>query len=176
MKMREVALTAILVMTLATGAYAKEGDKTVEATLNYGTEAFDGLGGQFGVTAGLGYELPKNFQGRIDVSYFRSSTTEDDMNVSGTRVPIDVGVRYLYPVKEMGPNLVAYGQGALEVSFDHWTPAVGLPSKSATRFGAVIGAGAEYALDQQYGAILNLQYHIIDDSYFSAGIGMAYHF
>lgn len=174
MKIRDAALTTILVMTLATGAFAKEGDKTVEATLNYGTESFGGLGGQFGATAGVGYELPKNFQGRVDVSYFRSSTTVDDMNVTGTRVPIDVGARYLYPVKEV--NLIAYAQGALEVSFDHWTPANGLPSTSATRVGALIGAGAEYALDPQWGAVLNLQYHIIEDSFFSTVIGMAYHF
>ncbi|HJV66277.1 MAG TPA: outer membrane beta-barrel protein [Geomonas sp.] len=176
MKMRDAALTAILVMALATGASAKEGGKTVEATLDYGTEAFDGLGGQIGVTAGFGYELPSNFQGRVDVSYFRSSTTVDDMNVTGTRVPVDVGIRYLYPVRQLDPNLVTYGQGALEVSFDHWTAAAGFPSESATRVGAVIGAGAEYALDQQWGALLNLQYHIIEDSYFTTGIGMAYHF
>ena len=159
-----------------TGAFATEGDKEIEATLNYGTESFDGLGGQFGATAGFGYQFRDNLQGRADVSYFRSGTRQGDADVTGTRVPIDLGVRYYCPLGNLDSNLTAYGQGGLEVSFDDWKSAAGLQSRSDTRLGAVLGAGAEYALAPQYGAILNLQYHIVEGGYLSAGIGMAYHF
>lgn len=172
-------LAAVMLMgaiTLATAASAQEGDRAVEVSLNYGTEAFDGLGGQFGITAGYGYEFRNNLQGRVDISYFRSSTSEMDEDVSGTRVPVDFGVRYYYPLTKVDRDLTAYGQGGLELSFDDWEPAAGVPSRSRTRFGALIGAGAEYALDDQYSAVAHMQYHIISDSFFSLGIGMAYHF
>jgi hypothetical protein len=171
-----------VVMTLAalalttTGALAVEGDKSVEASLNYGTEAFDGLEGQIGATAGFGYEFRNHLQGRFDLSYFRSSTNSGNMDFSGTRIPIDLGVRYLYPLPEIDKNLTAFGQGALEISFDDWKSPGDMSYRSDTRFGLLIGTGADYKLDPDYSVFANLQYHIINDSYFSTGIGMAYHF
>jgi hypothetical protein len=177
MRVTVTAVVFLLGLTLsATGAIAKEGGRSVEASINYGTEAFDGLGGQIGVTAGFGYQFRNNLEGRADISYFRSSRNQMDTNVAGTRVPIDLGVRYYYPLTNIDNNLTAYGQGGLEVSFDDWVPAAFRPSKTGTRLGAVLGAGAEYAVDPHFGALFHLQYHIVEDSYLSTGIGMAYHF
>jgi opacity protein-like surface antigen len=176
--MRVMMLAVMLVTGLAcsTAAYAKEGDRSVEGSLNYGTEAFDGLRGQIGGSAGFGYDLKKNLQARADLSYFRSATNQAGTNVSGTRIPLDLGVRYYYPLPDIDNNLTAYGQGALELSFDDWVPAAYRPTKTETRVGLLIGAGAEYALDPHFSALFRLQYHIVEDSYLSTGVGMAYHF
>jgi opacity protein-like surface antigen len=175
-----VALLALIVaagLTMsATASLADRGDKSVEASLNYGTEAFDGLGRQIGVSAGFGYGLNRNLEARADLSYYRSSTNELDTNVAGSRVPLDLGVRYYYPLGDIDRNLSAYGQGAVEFSFDDWRPGAYRPTRTETRVGVLLGAGAEYALDPHFAALLRLQYHIIEDSYLSTGIGMAYHF
>lgn len=175
-----LSLAAVVVfagMTLAAnGAFAKEGDKSVEATLNYGTESFDGLDGQFGATVGFGYEVRDRLQGRFDVSYFRSSKDQAGMNVGGTRVPVDLGARYYYPLTRVDANLSAFGQGGIEISFDSWEPDNMSDSRSRTSFGAVIGGGVEYMLDRQFGATANVLIHAIEGSYLSTGVGMAYHF
>jgi opacity protein-like surface antigen len=160
----------------ATTSFADRGDKSVEASLNYGTEAFGGLGGQIGVSTGFGYGLSRNLEARADLSYYRSAINQDEYNVSGTRIPIDLGVRYYYPLSQIDRNLTAYGQGAVEISFDDWVPSEYSSSRTETRFGVVLGGGAEYALAPHYGALLQLQYHVVKNSYLSTGIGMAYHF
>ena len=99
-----------------------------------------------------------------------------DVNVAGTRVPIDLSASYLIPLDKTYRNLTLYGQAGLEVSFDRWVPAAYLPSRTDTRFGGLIGAGAEYALDANWGAVFNLRYHIVQDGYLSTGLGMSYHF
>lgn len=177
MKVGLLALILAAGLTLsATASFADRGDKTVEASLNYGTEAFGGLGGQIGVSGGFGYGLNRNLEARADLSYYRSARNQDDTNVAGSRVPLDLGVRYYYPLGDIDKNLSAYGQGALEVSFDDWGPGAYRPTRSETRVGVVIGGGAEYALDPHFGAVAHLQYHVIEDGYFSTGVGVAYHF
>ncbi|MCM0082269.1 hypothetical protein L4X63_11780 [Geomonas sp. Red32] len=49
-------------------------------------------------------------------------------------------------------------------------------SRSETRFGGIIGAGLQYALPQNYFTFLRLDYHVIEDSYLTAGIGLGYSF
>ena len=74
MRIKVAAIVGIAGAMLASHAvWAKEGDKSVEASLNYGSGSFDGLGSQIGATAGFGYEFGNNLQGRVDLSYFRSS-------------------------------------------------------------------------------------------------------
>lgn len=160
----------------SSGAFAFEGKKSADFSLVYGTEAFNNLEGQFGARAGFGYEFLKNVQARVEISYLRSSTDMSGMNVTGTRVPIDVGIRQYYPLPRIDTDLAAFGQASLEVSFDDWHPDADSPSRGRTAIGGVIGAGAEYLLDRNWGAVANVQYHIIQDSFFSTGIGLAYHF
>ncbi|MCM0083584.1 porin family protein [Geomonas sp. Red32] len=174
---KKVIMVVMVGWVLASGqAFGKEGDTSVEASLNYGSESFDGLGGQIGVSVGGGYEFLNNLQGRVDLSYYRSSTDQGGMNVAGTRVPLDLGARYYFPLPSIDPKLAAFAQGGLEVSFDDWKPSADLPSRSSTRFGGVVGGGAEYMLDRQFGALVNLHYHIVEGGYLSTGIGMSYHF
>ena len=63
--MRVLPAAAMVVTGLilaCTGAFATEGDKEIEETLNYGTESFDGLGGQFGALAELHEIVERRFQ------------------------------------------------------------------------------------------------------------------
>ncbi|MBJ6727643.1 outer membrane beta-barrel protein [Geomesophilobacter sediminis] len=177
MRIKTAALiTAAFLLMVASCAWAKEGDQTIEGTFNYGTEAFNDLGNQYGVTAGYGFEFRDRWQARADLSYYRTSTATMGATLTGIRVPLDLGLRYLIPLPKVNKELTAFGQGGVEISVDDWRPAVGAARTSDTRFGAVIGGGAEYALDPQFGAVVNVQYHVIEDGYLSAGIGMAYHF
>lgn len=177
--MKSLTILAVSVALLFTfgSADAKEGDTSVEATLGYATESFEGLGSQFGFTIGGGYELKGNFEGRIDLSYLKTSDFKMDMNVTGRRLPIDLGVRYYMPRPKVDENLTLFGQGALEVSFDHIDAiADDRPSADDTNVGLTLGGGAKYMLSPEFGATANMLYHFIKDSYLSIGVGAVYHF
>lgn len=174
--MASVATGALLFF--GTAALAGEGDRSVEATLNYGTQAYSGLEGQFGVTVGAGQFLTRNLQARADLSYLRSAVSRSGMEVTGYRIPLDLGGRYYYPVPKLDPELKLYGQAGLEISFDRrerLEMAAVTPS-SDVAFGVVLGGGAEYPLSREFGASANLLYHVIEQSYLSVGAGMTYHF
>lgn len=169
-------LAVISLLFAATMSHAQTGNTSVEGTLNYGTEAFDGVGSQFGATVGFGYLFLERLQGRVDVSYLRSGKSVGDGEATGSRVPIAFGLRYLQPLPKVDSDLTVFGQGGFEVSFDRRTPGGGGSSGDRTSVGALLGCGAEYALAPGFGAVANLAFHIIDDPFLSLGVGMAYHF
>jgi opacity protein-like surface antigen len=176
----KIALFMTLIgLFTASVSFAKEGDKSVEATFTYGTEVADGLGGQIGGTIGGGYEFKQNIQGRLDISYLKSDASVFGLDLSYTRVPVDLGVRYFFPISH---QLKAFGQGAIEISFDKAEIALtilninGKASSSETHFGVALGGGAEFNVAPQIGITGNILYHVITDGYLSIGVGAAYHF
>ncbi|GFO57321.1 hypothetical protein GMSM_43280 [Geomonas sp. Red276] len=168
-------MAAVVLLLVSGTALAMEGARSVEAALSFGTEAFDGLGGEWGATLAGGAKLRSDLQARAELSYYRASTAKGDVDLTATRVPIDLDLRYLVPLERIDPELSAFGEGGIEVSFDHWHPAPDA-SRSETRFGGIVGAGLHYALPQNYSAFIRLDYRVIEDSYLTAGIGLGYSF
>jgi hypothetical protein len=180
MKRVTTGILATLIMTMAlmtTSAFAKEGDSSVDAMFTYGTESFEGLGSQLGATVGAGYEVMDKLQLRLDAGFVTSDKSGAGVTVRGTRIPVDLGVRYLLP-GVICNKLTVYGQGALEVSFDRSKIDSGTGKQTAydTNVGAVVGGGLEYGVTPWLGIGGNVLYHAIDSGYLTLGAGAAFHF
>jgi opacity protein-like surface antigen len=193
-RLTSVVLAVFLVLCITTAASAesskkssssvKVGDLEVDASLVLASAPASDFNTTLGLTIGVGKMLPqidKNLQGRVEISYFSWSASEFGVDVSYTRVPIGAGARYFIPTQD--PKLKAFVQGMLELSFDKVEAAVSIPpfgavksSASETRLGLVPGAGIEYMVQPNLGITADFRVHIITDSYYTLGAGMAYHF
>ncbi len=177
--MKKIVSMAVMACMLLVGvsAFAKQGDKSLEVTGTFGTEPASGVGSLLGGTVGAGVEVAKNIQVRGDFSYLRANKTDNGVELTYTRLPIDISGRYFIPVTQ---QLNVFGQGGLELSFDE---AKGYNSNTLvsakaneTHFGVVLGAGGEFAINQQVGITANMLYHAIADGYLSVSAGVAFHF
>lgn len=181
-----VVSVVLLGLIAATPAFARQGDKALDLTLDVATEPATGFGSTVGFTAGGGYEVADNLQVRGDISYYNWS---QDVVVPGfgfvpnisesfsyTRIPLDVGVRYFFQLPPK--DLKVYAQGELEISFDSVDTSVFGVKETANdvHAGVVLGGGVDYALSKEFSIGANLKGHIITDGYVTLGFGGSYHF
>lgn len=127
-------------------------------------------------------KISKNMQFRADLSYFKwDHTAFDVIKLKYTRVPIFVGLRYLFPLSN-GFN--AFLEGGPEISFDKYEVAVQYPSwraghityewktdqTSSMRFGGGVGAGIQYNFANRFYGGIHARYNAITDWYYRIGL------
>ncbi len=189
--MKKIALLILVVLVLL-GMTATAFAKTVEsyqqgvevdASLVVASAPASGFDTGVGVTFGAGTMLPqidRNLQGRVELSYFSWSATEFGVDVTYTRIPIDIAGRYYIPTQ--ADNLKLYLQAGLEISFDKVEAAGPSPfgtstsSESTSNLGIVPGVGIDYKINQNLSLVADLRAHLISDSYLTIQGGVAYHF
>lgn len=158
----------VLVTTLvACSVNAQEkGDKAAGLNLSYGSK--DGFS-NFGIGAKFQYNLTDAFRIEPSATYFLK---KDNVNMWD----INANVHYLFHV---GDSFVIYPLAGL--TFVGWKVSVeweGMgASVSETKFGANLGAGAQYWLTSSFGLNLEAKYQIvsnIDRPIFSLGAVMKF--
>ncbi len=178
-----VVSMVLLGLVAASPAFAKEGDKALDLTLDVATEPVTGFGSTVGFTVGGGYEIIDNLQARIDLSYYNWSQDVGfpgfvSESISVTRIPLDLGARYYIQLPPKG--LSVYPLAALEISFDSFETALpfgfGKHSVDEVNAGVVMGGGVDYALTKEFSVGANLKGHILSDSYVTLGFGGTFHF
>ncbi len=182
-----IMLAAIMVCSITATAFAKSAGSSspqgmeVDGSIAVASAPASGFDTGWGVTFGFGTMLPqinKDFQGRIELSYFEWSANEFGVDVTYKRVPVDIGGRFFLPTQS--GNLRVFVQGMLEVSFDTVEvsnfPFAGTSSESETHVGLVPGAGIELKFNPSLGFVADARWHLITDDYFTLQFGLAYHF
>lgn len=158
----------VLVATLvACSVNAQEkGDMAAGLNLSYGTK--DGFS-NFGIGAKFQYNLTDAFRIEPSATYFLK---KDNVNMWD----INANVHYLFHV---GDSFVIYPLAGL--TFVGWKVSVEWEdmgaSASETKFGANLGAGAQYWLTSSFGLNLEAKYQIvsnIDRPIFSLGAVMKF--
>ncbi len=191
MKRIALLMLVVLVLGMTATAFAKTKESSspyqqgveVDASLVVASAPASGFDTGVGVTFGAGTMLPqidRNLQGRVELSYFSWSATEFGVDVTYTRIPIDIAGRYYIPTQ--ADNLKLYLQAGLEISFDKVEAAVPSPfgsitsSESTSNLGIVPGVGIDYKINQNLSLVADLRAHLISDSYMTIQGGVAYHF
>ena len=182
-----ITLATLIVCSITATAFAKSAGSSssqnveVDGSLAVASAPASGFDTGFGVTFGFGMMLPqinKDFQGRVELSYYEWSATEFDVDVTYKRVPVDIGGRFFLPTQS--GNLKVFVQGMLEISFDAVEvsnfPFPGTSSESETHFGFVPGAGIELKINPSLGFVADARWHLITDDYLTLQAGLAYHF
>jgi len=174
---RFVVSMVLLGLVAASPAFAKEGDKAVDLTLDVATEPAGGFGSAVGFTIGGGYEVMDNLQARIDLSYYSWDQGFFGEELTFRRIPLDLGARYYIQLPPKG--LTVYPLAALEISFDEVEvvlPFFGKQSADEVNAGVVIGGGVDFALTNEFSVGANLKGHLISDGYVTLGLGGTFHF
>ncbi len=180
-----ITLAVFVVFGMTTTAFAKSSGSSspgveIDGSLVLATAPASGFDSGVGVTFGAGMMLPqinKDLQGRVEISYFSWSATEFGVDVSYTRIPIDVGGRFFLPAGN--EKLKIFVEGMLELSFDSVevnVPPFGKSSASETHLGLVPGAGLEFKISPALGIVADARWHLITDDYFTVQAGVAAHF
>jgi opacity protein-like surface antigen len=186
-----VVLTAFLIITTGTAAFARQGEVEVDGALSLGTGPSD-FDSAVGFNFGVGFMIQDNPQLQIrgDLSYYDFDASMFGVDVSYTRMPIAVSARIYIPVQN---NIKVFGQGGLELSFDEAEVAVpwitfggpfGITPISTTmkqkvdetNIGITPGGGIEFMVNPQFGLFAMARWHIISDNYFDLSFGGAVHF
>jgi opacity protein-like surface antigen len=180
--MKKVLLVCMVALLLCAGNAFAAGI-SVDGFVNYNSEAESDYGSAIGFGAGVTYDLSEvaveNLAARVDVAYLKYEEDFFGVDVTFRRIPIFAGVRYNAPIE--GPVKV-FGDAGLEVSLDNievaipsfsflgiTTPAT-TADEDETNIGAAIGAGVAYPVNDMISIGANARYHIVDGSYFSAGL------
>ncbi len=171
----------------AAGSPAGSG-ASADLSLNYASDPGSGFDGTVGLELGANMDLNRlginlstskgvDLQGRVSLSYYNF---EDDRffgaDLEYRRIPLFVGGRVVAPV---APSLKVYGQLGLELSFDRvevYVPGVGKHSDSDVNLGLTPGVGLIVPLSSQFYLGANLNWHIIEDDYFTLGVGAGINF
>ena len=159
-----VFFVATLFITL--NAFAQKDAKSVNFSLNYGTEIESiGIGGQFT------YNFSERFRVAPDFTYFLKN---DNMS----KWDLNLNVHYLFPLNDS--KMTLYPVAGL--IFTHWSwdggkvEANGLSlSASETKIGFNLGGGLQYDFSSVFFFRGELKYNIVSDNFdqtvISAGIG-----
>lgn len=177
MQIRKVAAVlgtvSLFAALLTTPAFAKEGDKQLDFSLDVAGEPANELDTTVGFTFGGGYEFMNEWQVRGDISYYN---WDEDVpffgDVEYTRIPVAVSVRKYFALPPQG--LTIFGQAGLELSFDDIE--VGPFSDDEVNLGLPIGAGVDYSLTREFSVNAMFKHHFVEDSYTTLNFGVSYHF
>ncbi|HEU0265069.1 MAG TPA: outer membrane beta-barrel protein [Geobacterales bacterium] len=178
-----VMLTLVLALSVVAPALAKQGDKTLDASIDLATAPVSGFDSTLGFTVGFGYELEQELQLRGDISYYSYDQDFFGDSLTYTRVPVAASVRKYFPLNPQ-KNVNLFVQGGLELSFDEAETSVNLgfpfgtvkASGSEVNLGLVGGGGVEFALSREFGLGGIAKYHVISNDYLTLGLYGAYHF
>jgi opacity protein-like surface antigen len=171
-------LTLVLALSVVAPALAKQGDKTLDASIDLATAPVSGFDSTLGFSVGFGYELEQELQLRGDISYYSYDEDFFGDSLTYTRVPVAASVRKYFPLNPQ-KNVNIFVQGGLELSFDEVevsVPFFGKASESEVNLGLVGGGGVEFALSREFGLGGIAKYHVISDDYLTLGLYGAYHF
>jgi len=189
--MKKVVLIAAcftLLLGMSSAALAAKGDTELDFGIGFATAPYDESDLGWGLNFGGGYEFLQlsatrndTLQIRGDIGYeswsgdFHGFGFDEDVDFS--RVPVSVGCRYYYPIKQV-KNLRVFGQASLELSFD--SIEVGTPfgkvSDDETNVGVTPGAGVEYMLNKNIFVQAQMKEHLISDPYFTMQGGIGFRF
>ena len=169
-----LALVLVSGTAFAAGSQTGQGAFSLDLSGNFASEPdsdFDWtFGPEFGVNADLsrlGVDIgTKSFelQARASMSYYNFDGSVNNVDLEYRRIPFFAGGRILFPVS---PQAKLYGQLGLEVSFDKVDHVGG--SESDTNLGLVPGVGIIFPVSNQLYLGLNLNMHLISDTYFTLG-------
>ncbi len=186
--MRRVPLALAAVALLALPAAAQQpgaaatapaaagaGTKGLDLWLYYANEPLNELDGEFGVDVGFTMDIRKmgiqntgpEVQGRVSLGYY----SWDKRGIDYERVPLFVGAKILSPV---APQVKVFGQLGVEFSFDDISTPVG--SDDEVNVGFTPGAGVQFDLSPQLFVGGALNWHIIEDDYWTFGAGIGFRF
>ncbi len=154
---------------------------SVDLSGNYASEPASGFDGTFGPELGFNVDLnriglnvgaSKNVEvlGRASLSYYNWDQSVFGQDLEFRRIPFFVGGRVATAVS---PQIKLYGQLGLEISFDrveHFNPVFGRISESDTNVGITPGVGVLFPISNQLYVGGNLNWHIIEDNYFTLGV------
>ncbi len=154
---------------------------SVDLSGNYASEPASGFDGTFGPELGVNVDLnriglnvgaSKNVEvlGRASLSYYNWDQSVFGNDLEFRRIPFFVGGRVATSVS---PQIKLYGQLGLEISFDKVEvvhPVFGKVSETDTRVGITPGVGILFPISNQLYVGGNLNWHIIDDNYFTLGV------
>ncbi|WP_243373177.1 outer membrane beta-barrel protein [Geotalea sp. SG265] len=184
-----VAACLTLLFGMSSAALAAKGDKELDFGVGFATAPYDRGDLGWGLNFGGGYEFLQfsgnrndTLQIRGDIGYeswsghFSGFGIDTDLDFS--RVPVSVGCRYYYPIKQV-KNLRVFGQASLEISFDSWDDwniLNGKFSHDETNVGVTPGAGIEYMLDKNIFVQAQMKEHLISAPYFTMQGGIGFRF
>jgi opacity protein-like surface antigen len=185
-----VAACITLLFGMSTAALAAKGDNEVDFGVGFSTAPYDNGDLGWGLNFGGGHEFLQfsgnrndTLQIRGDIGYHSWSGSALGTDFDFSRVPVSVGCRYYYPIKQV-KNLRVFGQASLELSFDSWDyPTIDFftgnwvkATHHETNFGVTPGAGIEYMLNRNVFVQAQMQEHLISDPYFTMQGGVGFRF
>lgn len=143
------AMFILVAALVACSVNAQEkGDMAAGLNLSYGTK--DGFS-NFGIGAKFQYNLTDAFRIEPSATYFLK---KDNVNMWD----INANVHYLFHI---GDSFVLYPLAGL--TFVGWKVSWEGASVSETKFGANLGAGAQYWLTSSFGLNFEAKYQIVSD-------------
>lgn len=150
-KMFIIALMAFIGMSVQ--AQSVKGDMAAGVNLAYGTK--DGFS-NFGIGAKFQYNLSDAIRIEPSATYFlkKDYTKMWDVNVN---------FHYLFNVAEKFTVYPLAGVSLVGVKFDFGDFDFGEVSASDTKFGANLGAGAQYWLTESFALNFDVKYQIVSD-------------
>jgi opacity protein-like surface antigen len=176
--MKKFLLVLFVVLITAGSAYAE--GTTVDFGPALGTEPVDGfgttVGGVVGASVDFGKIIHKEFNQRDrlrfrgDISYFKWTDEEFGVDIEYRRIPVFLGVRYVYPVN---PTFSVFGEGGAEISFDKVEVAVCVfnncesDSEEDTNTGLSVGGGVIFNFSPKFRISLSGRQHTLTDEYTS---------
>lgn len=161
--LRKVLFMAVMLMAAFTLQAQEKGDMAAGANLSYGTK--DGYN-NFGVGAKFQYNLTDALRLEPSATYFFK---KDYLSMWD----INVNLHYLFPLGEKFSIYPLAGVSLLgaKADYDDWVDDVleewgvegGGGSSSETKFGANLGAGAQYWLTSGFALTFEVKYQLVSD-------------
>lgn len=158
--MKKLFMAICVIFIGFSAAYAQRGKQAVGFGLSYGTEVKS-----LGVGVKYQYNLTDPIRFEPSLNYFFES---DGLSM----FDLNANVHYLCPV---ATNVKVYP--LIGLTYTNWHLSVDDISSSKGKFGVNLGAGAEFVLDKNWSANLELKYQLVNT--FDQGVfnlGLAYHF
>lgn len=183
-KLFVMAACLMLLLSMASGAMAAKGDKELDFGIGFATAPYDHGDLGWGLNFGGGYEFHQisptrndTLQLRGDIGYNSWSGNDFSHDLDFSRVPLSVGCRYYYPIKQV-KNLRVFGQASLEMSFDSWDFWNGARTDShdEVNVGVTPGVGVEFLLNRDIFVQAEMKEHLISDPYFTMQGGIGFRF
>lgn len=175
-----LAVSTVIMLGIAVPSFAAVGDKEVDGNIGFNSGSI-GSGVGLNLAAGGGVEImaiPQikgaTLQVRGDIGYNNWNSNDYYGDWSYTRVPISGGARLYIPITAV-PNLRAYGEADLEISFFSVSSG-NYSSSSSVDVGLPIAAGVEYKITSNVFATAAVKFHIISNDYVSTTVGIGYKF
>lgn len=176
--MKKYILT-LCVALVSVCAFAQKGQKAVGLNLSYGTEISN-----LGIGAKGQYNFTDAIRGEVSFDYFlkKNNTSMWDINVNAHYLfPVAKGLK-VYPLAGITLTSWKSSWGVDDFAFDDdekeymdeddWSGSI-----STSKFGANLGAGVQYDINDKWAVNFEVKYQLISDFGQAVfGLGVAYKF